>query len=115
THRQPDALVVIDSAPEGWGLSQTRANVQSHQHQQRAREEGQAPAVGKKLCLRELITQEQKDPGRTQEAQGRTQLGKHSVPRPLAGRGVLRRKQYRSAPLAAETESLADATQREQK
>ena len=50
-----------------------------------------------------------------EEPERRAKLRKHPVPRALAGRRVLDRQEYRSAPFAAQAQSLPEAAQGQQR
>jgi hypothetical protein len=90
-------------------FGQLQADVQAHHHQHRAGEKRQAPAPAEELRIAQIVGHHQECRDREDQAQGRAELRKHAEPGVFAERRILRGEQYRAAPLAAETNALADA------
>jgi len=93
---------------EGGRLGEIEAHPQAEPDEQRAREEGQAPAPVAELIGREQDAQRQEQPVGGDEAHRRAKLRHHAEARAPAGRRILHREQCRAAPFAAEAESLRE-------
>ena len=99
--RNAHAFLLRDRALERRRLRDLQAYVEAHEHEHRARDEGQAPAPGEELLLRERRVQCDEDSRRAPEAERRAKLREHSVEALLAARCILGGEQHGAAPFAA--------------
>ena len=113
-HRHVHALAAAERLLKDRRFGDRQPHVEADEDQHGAREKRQPPAECEELLVGEPRGEQQEDAAGEEEPDRRAELREHAVPRALAGRRVLDRQQHRAAPLAAETEALAEATQREE-
>src|SRR5207342_2103176 len=110
-HRYLDAVLARQRRAEDGRLGNRQPHVEADEDECRARQERNAPAIGEELVVGEPFGQQQEDAAGKEEADRRAELGEHPVPRALVRRRVLDGEQYSAAPLAAESEALAEAAE----
>src|SRR5271154_1858277 len=113
-HRNSYLLVSIDGLPEDRSFSNSQPHIEAEKYEHSARQKRKTPPEGKELPVGEPSGKEQEDAAREEESDGGSELREHAVPGALVRRGVLDGKEHSAAPLAPETQSLAEAAQCEQ-
>ena len=100
---------------EGGRLADPQSHPQAQADQDGAGQERQAPTPGLKILGGQQQAQQQEQAVGGDEPHRRAQLGEHAEPGAPAGRRVLHRQQGRPAPLAAQSEPLAEPEHAQQR
>ena len=106
--------VAISRLAEDWRLSDGKADIQPDEDEDSAGKKRDSPAKREELFVGEQLGEQQEDSAGEQEADGSAKLGKHAVPGALTRRGVFDREENGASPFATESETLTEATEREQ-
>ena len=95
-------------------LVQRHTHIQPDNHQHSGEDKRYAPAPCHKLLVGQQPGEQQEGAVGEEEADRRTELRERAVQRAFARRGVFSRQQRRTAPFAAQSQTLAEARQRQQ-
>src|SRR5262245_2312448 len=104
-HRHFDTLAARHGLLEHGGFGDRQPDVETDEHQYRARQERNAPAPREELLIAQPLRQHEEHAAGEEEPDWRTELRKHAVPGTLSRRRVFDREQDGTSPLTTESQA----------
>src|SRR5690349_25165379 len=114
-HRQAHTLFARERGAEHRRFRNREPDVKADQHESGAEEKRQPPAEGEELVVGQALGQKEKHAAGKEKTDRRAELREHPVPRASMRWCVFDGEEDRASPFAAETQSLSEPAERQQR